>query len=893
MSVSESHIALLGHRGARTTLRLNWFNRGVSALVGLGTFFGATSASLADIVLDGNTPGNIFFPSCLGALPCTISGGSQQGNNLFHSFSEFNIPPNGNALLTTPIPSSASGVERIFLRVVAAPAQIDGRFTVDNLLFVNSPDVIFLSPQGIRIGRDAQLDYPGNFLFSTAESLDFGGELFDATSDTVLLTLSNFESLPGALRFGSAPGTITFDGAAGGSIAIPQTQHQFAVVGGAVNFNNVEISTPGGLHLSSVGRDQTVGLTFLGPDIEFDYNAVTAFDDIEINNARLFSRSLTQLDDASNIQVIGNSLSLSNSGKIVNGSSNPSYFDAGNIDIDLANSLTLSGNSEITIDSRMSDAGDLDITASNLSLSDQSFILSRARDDGGDLSIRLTGNAALNTSSFILVEMTDDAVNSAGELALTGQSLNLDGNSRILNRTPNDGGNIVINFENDVTLNDRSQLGVFVTDNGRDNLQGDAGNIELEAQNLSLNSDSKILAETAGEKGNILLDLSGDLSIVGDAPKGSQIIAQIAGTTGTAGTISISADQVSIAKGLLLTDTDQPGGDININANNTIQLDESEIKLSSKTGIGHTGNLNLAAQSTVAPIGISLIDTEILSQATNTGGDVNFTTPGEVVLQDGSSILMNSSGTGGNFTVLASAFRSNGIGANNDVLLEQGTSMNLSLPADVTGFDPFATQVVLGNANSEFLPIPLLPITPSNPSELQSPALPGIESPINNSIVEPLDTPTSTPTPPDTDDNAPPTYSAFRYLYSQAENVVALESILPFYGSVSSSRRALPWSCSVVGNSYWKVSGRGGIARMPSSLTGGSTSLADLGQSEGDASASRSSGSSGLFTQSPVPSSNWREAQAWRQNYHGEIELVAQSNLVPAQAKAQACQSLY
>ncbi len=692
--------------------------QGVSALLGLGTIFLGTSASLADIIEDGSTPSRVINSSCLGFIGCTIIGGHQQGNHLFHSFSEFIIPPDGDALLIPPfIP------EKIFIRVVGPATEIHGSFRVPNIGIPT--DIIFLSPQGIRISENAQLAYPGNFLFSTAERLDFAnGAIFDATDSSIpLLDISGLDNLPQALQLGNSSGVITLNSSIGlENIKLPQTQHQFSVIGGEINFNAVELSTVGELHLSSVGQNQTVGLDFLESGIDFDYSMVSSFEDISLNNARLSTSSLA-------------------------------------------------------------------------------------------------------------------------------------------------------------------------------NSNGDAGNIELEARNLTLNNASEILAETASSQGNITVELRGDLFVIGDASKRSQIMTQIADTTGAAGNISISANDIFFERGLLSSSTDQPGGAIEINAANTIQLNQSEIRLSSKTGTGHTGNLNLTAQSAVTPIGISLTETDVLSEATNTGGDVRFSTPGEVELRDGSFISIDSSGTDGNFTVTASAFRSSGIADDNDVQLNQGTLGQLSLPADVTGFDVLASQIIRSNGNSELLPNPFpVPVAPS-PPVLPSPILPVIPSPPIDPIVEPLETPANPVIPSQAEDNDLPTSLALTYPQSNGENLQTIESLLSFYGSASLVGGEPPWSCSVAaGSSYWKISGRGGISSPPSSLNGNSAPLADLGSREESLVSARTSYVprlvAPLSARSVAPSQNWREARSWKQAHQGKIELRAESDLVLTHAKTDHCQSL-
>ncbi len=1122
MSVPGTLTSLLRRKRAHHSFGQRWLIRGGSIFVGLGTLCSGTSSSLAQITSDGSVNSQVYdnpldfifhLPNCTIIPNCTaIRGGQLEGDNLFHSFSQFTINAGENVYLGVPplsiLPTFFPNVENIFIRVTGPNAAgIDGNLSVSQN-FVRSPNVFFLSPQGIDIGHNARLAYPSNVFFSTAEKLDFGGgAIFDAKTVN-LLTLSNFGNLPVALQMGDSAGPINFSNSnpfSRESIDLPKTRHQFTVVGDKINFDNVEISTPGDLNLLSVNDNQTVSLSPSTSEIIFPARRTILRDDVELTNSLILATSLSSLDDAGNIKVFGEDLRLrenseintttllqggnielgadvhvrlydaskistqastmsgvagkilidgfgdlelfdnsqissstagsggnielhSRGARLQNGSriftqSIAATADAGNIDIsadslniveqsrietnsnagggeiDLAitgdvslgilgtpgtagyistssgsavvsdsdinltagGQLVLNSQSQITSRATTSaaSAGNVEIGASNVRLLDQNEISTQTHSGGGEVHLTITGgevqvdnssristaaldgsaiagNITLNADSLAIQNSSEIASGLNGftsgniDIGLTGdlniendgrvatfgigisnfiagditidagEDINIDGqNSEILSLTESGGGNISLTSNSDINLSDQAQISALFQDGNGDGLQGSSGNIEVRAVDLTLNGDSGILTATAAGQGNIDLKLTGDLSVLGLGGLGeeSEILAKLYASTGTAGNIDISANEVLFSNGLLLSETDQPGGNIEVNATGSIRFEQkSVIEPSSSSGAGHVGNLRFTSQSA----GISLIDSSLRHQATNTGGNVTFETPGEVELQNGSSILINSSGTGGNLMVSASAFRSNGIGENNDVLLEQGTLTNLLLPEDVTGFDLFATQVILTNANSELLPAPLFAPAQSNPPALPTPptppslALPVIDSPpINHSIVEPLETPTSTPPPPETDNNAPPTYSAFKYLSSQAENVLALERMLQFYGPASSSNGAKAWGCSRVGASYWKITGRGGIRRIPSSLSGSSTALADLGQLDGDMGSSTVAYSSTLAAQFSIPDQSLLEAEAWQKDQQGRINLIAPSNSALAQPSSHRCQSLH
>ena len=1129
-------------RESRQRLSQGLLIQGVSTLLGLGTLFCGTSPSFADIQPSLSTFSNVLG-NCSTAAGCTIRGGYQQDDNLFHGFDEFAIPPSGNVTLGTPLSvpligsSIPSNVERIFIRVVDSITDIEGSFSVD-AAFTNSPDIMFLSPQGIRIGGNAQLNYPGNFLFSTAERLDFGnGAIFDATDNTnpLFFTISGLENIPTALELGNSLGTIEF----ANQIEIPQTQHQFSIIGGGINFDNVEVSTPGNIYVASVNNNQSVGLSFSSSGIDFAYGATPSFRTIQLVNSTLSSRSLSNLEDAGSLQLVGQDLQLrqsalgtltdveggnisldftglvdlnttsqissranrasavageisihsgnlglaqnslinsftttsggdinldvagdvslnsqseiltqattptANAGNInlsaaslelqaqnqiststnarggeirltvpgivqVGNSSNISTsagnssaiagninlsagslnvdnigkitsgfngFTAGSINIVLASDLTIDGDGEIATSAtdpsglttgsstgNISIAGTnlsiqnsgeiytltedlggtlsldftedlslgtassiavlvagtgnaeaLNLTARNLSLANQSEIRTQTGQGGGILNVTVGESTAISTGSSIASKVNEGSGAAAGELNLIGQNLSIDGSDSLLfSLTENGGGNLNLELANDVALSNGAQLGLFLTPNG-DAISGNAGSISLEAINLSLNNNASIITETANGHGNINIELlGGDLAVIGGNSGNSEIIAKLSTTKGTAGDIAISANNITFDQGLLLTETDQPGGNIDVDATNAIQFNQSQIRLSSPTGTGHTGNLRLTSQSGATPTGISLIATEILNEASNTGGDVTFTAQGEVALRDGSFISVNSSGAQGDLRISASALRSNAINADNDIQLTQGSLSNISLPTDITGFDLLANQVDRSNGNSEIFPnsFPGLPPSPPpviEPPVIDPPTLPIAPPPVTPTTGSPPNPPVNRPTVPPLNPTTAPNAGANddtpaspnnrpsklppTDFFSQPTNLTTLGNVLQFYGYASSSVGSSPWGCSAAGESGLKISGRGGVGSNPFRLDS-SISLTDLGRSDKDTAFSSLDYSSRLTAQPLQPSPPGLEAQAWQRDHHGKIQLIAQSSFVSTEALVHRCQSL-
>ena len=182
--------------------RKDLFNRclqfGLAGLLGwliVSIFNAKTQAQQSNIVPD-NTLGaesSQVIGNFQGQPIEVITGGAIRQINLFHSIGEFNISEGREAYFLSP----SADIQNIMARVTGNnPSEILGRLgTFDN----SNPNVFFINPNGIVLGKDASLDVQGSFVGTTANGIQFGNQgVFSATNPQVapLLTLN-----PSALLF--------------------------------------------------------------------------------------------------------------------------------------------------------------------------------------------------------------------------------------------------------------------------------------------------------------------------------------------------------------------------------------------------------------------------------------------------------------------------------------------------------------------------------------------------------------------------------------------------------------------------------------------------------------------------------------------------------------------
>ncbi|MFK8184230.1 MAG: filamentous hemagglutinin N-terminal domain-containing protein [Phormidesmis sp.] len=132
----------------------------------------ATAQIVPDATLE--TESSVVLSDVLikGELAELIEGGAARGNNLFHSFSEFNVADGQRVYFANP-----TYIDAIVSRVTGDSSS----YILGSLGVAGSADLFFLNPNGLIFGDNAELDITGSFYGTTAEAIAFGNEIFSAT----------------------------------------------------------------------------------------------------------------------------------------------------------------------------------------------------------------------------------------------------------------------------------------------------------------------------------------------------------------------------------------------------------------------------------------------------------------------------------------------------------------------------------------------------------------------------------------------------------------------------------------------------------------------------------------------------------------------------------------
>ena len=214
------------------------------------------NSSVAQITPDGTLPNNSNVT--LDGNTRTITGGTQAGGNLFHSFRNFSVPTGSEAFF-----NNGADIENIINRVTGGSVS-----NIDGLIRANgSANLFLMNPNGILFGPNARLDVKGSFFATSADSMKFAdGKEFSAVNPqaTPLLTID----VPLGLQYGSNPGNINVGNegqieptAQSPTLLQVPTGKTLALVGGDVNVNGERLRAPGGrIELGGLASEGTVGI---------------------------------------------------------------------------------------------------------------------------------------------------------------------------------------------------------------------------------------------------------------------------------------------------------------------------------------------------------------------------------------------------------------------------------------------------------------------------------------------------------------------------------------------------------------------------------------------------------------------------------------------------------
>ncbi|MBD2355346.1 filamentous hemagglutinin N-terminal domain-containing protein [Tolypothrix sp. FACHB-123] len=593
-----------------------------------------------------------------------ITGGTQLGSNLFHSFRDFTVPEGGEAFFHNT--ANVNNVTNIFSRVTGGSIS-----HINGLIRENyGANFILINPSGINFGSQAQLRIGGSFLASTANSVKFadGAEFSASNSASPQLTIS----VPIGLQFGQNPQGIRVQGnghnitlqspifspfTIGDSTGLKvEPGKTLALVGGNINFEGGTVTAKGGrIDLGSVAGG-LVSLDSNSQGWNLGYQGVTYFQDISLSQKALADTSGI---GSGSIQLQGRNISIKDGSVVlIQTLGNES---AGGINVKASDSLSLIGT---TANGQISSnlftetlgggrSGNITVSTPNLLIQDGAAIsaVTYTAAPGGNIeintvdSVKVLGFSPVNPSRFSNITGATFGAGDAGRLTVSTQQLTALSGGSIASVTAGtgSGGNVTINAAKLVELIGVTP-GVFTPSavTAGTGGPGRAGSVTINTQRLVVKDGGRVDASTlaSGTAGSVIINAEDAVEVSGTVPGSvnpslivssanivdeslQQLLRVPAVPSGDSGDVTINTRNLMVTDGAQLTVRNDGTGDagtLRVNAGSILLNSAGTITADNK-GAGSGGNLIIDTGK------LTISDRSFLSASTfgdGTGGDINI-----------------------------------------------------------------------------------------------------------------------------------------------------------------------------------------------------------------------------------------------------------------------------
>ena len=622
--------------------------------LGIATLSLAMGASQAEVITDGSmgAASNISLDTN-NTYTIPQSLGTTQQNNLFHSFSNFNIETGNTADFT-----GAANIQNIFNRITGgSPSNIDGTLRSS----IARANLYLINPYGVMFGANATLDITGSFYATTADKIVFAdGQTFDALENTTPVSLS-IAPVEAFGFTGETPANIDVQG----QLQVG-TDQSIGLIGGDINITGATITTDGGqIQLNSIGGrgeiKSNTDLISLDDNPQWGQISIDSQSEIDVSG-----------DVAGQVVIRGGTFTLTTfSNMIANTQGTGINTYSNNVDIETADNINIDFFSNISTsvnDLAGTDSAGITLKAKAITLSQDSKLDSNtgvfSLGNGGDIEL-LASDIVLDSNAQISSSTGAISLSQGGDISFNADNITIKNRASITSETQGSGnsGTINLSAKNKIELTD----GKITTGTGRET--GAGGNISITADTLNHLQSSIFTTSTNSAKG-------GDISINTKRTLLSNYADIYTQTTnsGDSGDITINTDFLSITDGgdiATAATADGQNGSLVINTTSILirgfENSDSPFSGPDFTGVftqssnsDQGGPLTISNGESIKLLGRAKIVT--FADGTGNGGDLLISSNSIDVLEGSNiSTQTNKTGKGGDLIIQAESLNVDGI----------------------------------------------------------------------------------------------------------------------------------------------------------------------------------------------------------------------------------------
>ncbi|MBM0744578.1 filamentous hemagglutinin N-terminal domain-containing protein [Phormidium sp. CLA17] len=311
-------------------------------------------------------------------------------------------------------------------------------------------------------------------------------------------------------------------------------------------------------------------------------------------------------------------------------------------------------------------AGQVTVNSSQLTVANGAEVSTSTRSGiSGDILVQGVsgGSTNLQVVNGSISASTDAGV--GGSIILNGlNDLQLDNGQISASTQTGQAGSLSVNAANSVTLNNGSALSVAATGSGN------SGAVSLTTQQLTVNNSQISATTTSGVGGDVTLQgldfrldngqisastqtgQAGSLNVnaANSVTLNNSSALSVAATgSGNAGAVSLTTQQLTVNNSQIsATTTSGVGGDVTLQGLNTLQMDNGRIAASTETG--RAGNLSVDASNAIALNNNSLLSVAGNGATSGDSGNITLTTP-QLTISNSQISASTGGGIGGNVSL--------------------------------------------------------------------------------------------------------------------------------------------------------------------------------------------------------------------------------------------------